>query len=132
MLQKIRDFFKDRRPIIAGGRTSLEEQIETGTAIIEMLDKARLLDQVVVLWIEVDGHSEGIFCAGRGDAVTNWLYQTVSGIRLAKMTEMRERQAKESEKRIWEAEERRMDGGRWGDDDFGGPANGRGFDSPKK
>jgi hypothetical protein len=124
MLQKIKAFFKDRRPVITGGKTDLDVQIEIGTAIIEMLDKARVLDQDVIISIEVGWRRESIICRGKGDKVVEWLYQTVSGLRLTRMIELQERQAKESQKRIWENIERKMDGGEWGDGDFGGPADG--------
>lgn len=124
MLQKIKAFFKDRRPVIAGGKTDLEVEIEIGTAIIEMLDKARVIDQDVIISIEVGWRRESIICRGKGDKVVNWLYQTVSGLRLTKMIELQQRQAKEDMDRNWRGIERKMDGGKWGDGDFGGPADG--------
>jgi hypothetical protein len=131
MLQKIKAFFKDRRPVVAGGKTDLEVQIEIGTAIIEMLDKARMLDQHVVVSFEVGWQKESIICRGKQDKILNWLYQAISGLRLTKMTELRRQQAEASEKRIWQQIERKMDGGKWGDGDFGGPADGP-YQSPAK
>jgi hypothetical protein len=132
MLQKIKAFFKDRRPVITGGKTDLDVQIEIGTSIIEMLDKARVLDQDVIISIEVGWRRESIICRGKGDKVVNWLYQAVSGLRLTRMIELQERQAKESQKQIWENIERKMDGGKWWDGDFGGPADGQVKPPPKK
>ena len=91
MLQKIKAFFKDRRPVVAGGKTDLEVQIEIGTAIIEMLDKARVLDQDVIISIEVGWRRESIICRGKGDKVVDWLYQTVSGLRHTRIIELKER-----------------------------------------
>jgi hypothetical protein len=121
MLQKIKAFFRDRRPVIAGGKTDLEVQIEIGTAIIEMLDKARVLDQDVIISIEVGWRQGGsILCRGKGDKITDWLYQTVSGLRLTKMMKLKERQAKESEERIWDNIERKMEQGEGKEGRFGG------------
>lgn len=131
MLQKIKAFFKDRRGVVTGGKTDLEVQIEIGTAIIEMLDKARVLDQDVIVSIEVGWRRESIICRGKGDKVVDWLYQTVSGLRLARMIELQERQAKESEERIWDNIERKMDQGEGKEGRFGGPADGPG-QSPRK
>lgn len=76
MLQTIRNFFKGMR----GGRPGLSyagQQVDTATAIIEMIDHARVVGCDVVVTIQVAERREQMVCHPDSDAAKD-LYQTVS------------------------------------------------------
>ena len=108
MLQKIKEFFKGSRPH-RSALTLTEEQVDTGTAIIEMLDHARIVDCDVVITISVGNRTEGmIFRGGSGDEIADRLYQMVSVARMFWVDEWKKEQDSHAE-RLWTRISKKID-----------------------
>lgn len=80
MLRKIGDFISGLRKNRAGF-SETERQIDTGTAIIEMFDKAEVLDVEIVVTFQVGEARESMIMCGRRDDATSAMYQVVSRVR---------------------------------------------------
>jgi hypothetical protein len=119
MFQKIRAFLFGS----GGGRSQLsyvERQIDTGKAILEMMDKARVLGVDVHVWIGVEEAKEGATFPADSAAAGD-LYKIVS----RSLAFWVERYAKEQggacAERIWREIERKLDQEEKGRDAFRGP-----------
>lgn len=111
MLQKIRNFFKGMR----GGLPGLSyagQQVDTATAITEMIDHARIVGCDVVVTIQVAERREQMVCHPDSDAAKD-LYQTVSQSRRYWIELWKKELETDSQRRIWDKIERRLDGEGW-------------------
>jgi len=79
MIRSLWDYFKGMRK--GSHQTFVEQQVDIGTAVLEMMDRAAITEQEVFVTIKVGDAQETMVCRGRGDAVTQDLYQIVSRVR---------------------------------------------------
>jgi hypothetical protein len=96
MFKKIVSFFGRLRGSRAVGE-DLEQQIELGRHLRDMLSVARKLQLDVVMTIEVGNQRQGVLLPGDGDAAI-WLYNFACGEILAKQARVEEVRIKKWEK----------------------------------
>jgi hypothetical protein len=107
MLQKIRAFlFGDA----AGGKglSYVEQQIDTGKFILEMMDKANLLDIDVSIWIQVGEAKEGLVFHANSSGIDSF-YKIVSRSVEFWVEQYAKEQGDQAAKRIWEHIEQKLD-----------------------
>lgn len=115
MLQKIKAFLFGS----GGGRPKLsyvEQQIDTGKAILEMIERAQVLGIDIQVWIEVGDAREGMTLPGGGVAA-NDIYHTVSNALRFWLERYSDEQGDAAAKRIWESIERKLDQDKVGKED---------------
>jgi hypothetical protein len=108
MLQKIKAFFGCRgihRVAPSVGLTDLQQQIDIATEIIAVLDKARETGAPVkIIFSTMGAPNAGMVCMGKHDETLNWLYQTVSALRVSRAVQLNEQN-----ERIWNQVEQKLD-----------------------
>lgn len=88
------------------------QQVDTATAITEMIDHARIVGCDVVVTIQVAERREQMVCHPDSDAAKD-LYQTVSQSRRYWIELWKKELETDSQRRIWDKIERRLDGEGW-------------------
>lgn len=109
MLQKIKAFFR-RSPGSGAQLTYVEEQVDLGQAIVEMLDRAAVLQTDVIVTIEAGEQREGMVIRGNLAAAAD-LRAIVAAARDAWMVQYKkelDEREKASAAKIWSRVEKEL------------------------
>jgi hypothetical protein len=110
MFNKIKRFFSSRKETFSG-LSYVEQQIDQGLAVLEMLDKAKVLGADVIVTVRVGEVIEEMSCPGGRGELTDSLYQVLSrSVRFWIDEYMKSGVYTESMQRVWDRVYRRLFG----------------------